>query len=168
MNKFNVSSFFYGLLTGGSLLKIVELLIAWRREQREQRTAKTSREKDRPRFRVDTSIPEPGHPQAPTIIVKIFSLGGLPLTINDGYIEIETIKYPGAIKPYPLAGKDISIFAPIEAIFKIRQGILNNEWPGESSINLICKFSYGENEAFEKKKVYNRSIHNFEDKPDLH
>lgn len=74
-------------ITGGLFLKIVELLIAWAKERREQQSRKTAHQKDRPRFRIDISIVP--HTSASSAVVKILSLGSLPLTIKHGEIFIE-------------------------------------------------------------------------------
>jgi hypothetical protein len=155
-------TFIAGLVTGGLGLRLIDYLIAWARERREQKNSKTAHEKDRPRFRVDPSVDESGHPNRPTVVVKILSLGGLPLTINDGYIAVETPKYPESISPYQLRGKEISPIAPIIAELPTKLFILQSSGLGEAPVKLICKFSYGKNETYEREWIYNKQSRNFE------
>lgn len=153
-----------GAVGGGLLLKFFELLVIWARERREQRSHKTSREKDRPRFRIDATEVEGIHPNRPIMRVEILSLGSLPLTINDGYVKIEPIEYPGAIQPEPLAQREIGPNAPIvierEIALKFLQPMSIRE---RYTVKLICKFSYGGDKPYENEKRYNRETHKFED-----
>ncbi len=83
----NWYSFLSGLLMGGLVFKLVDYLILWAKEKREQRTLNIAKEKDRPRFQVNITIDETGHSELPTVVVKILSLGCLPLTTNQGYVK---------------------------------------------------------------------------------
>lgn len=139
------------------------MLIAWAKERREQRSIRTSHEKDRPRFRVDATEVKGSHPNIPTIHVVIRSLGGLPLTIDDGYVAVEPLQYPGAIQPQSLAGKAISPTAPVVIEFEIMGKFIYPMSITEGhTIKLICKFSYDKNQSYEDEQHYNRKTHKFE------
>src|SRR5689334_3268831 len=103
-----------GIVTGSASLKIIEQSIAFVREHREQQERKLSQEKDRPRFRVDVAITKSIGYAVPTAIVKILSLGSLPLTINQGEIFIEADHYPEHVQPKKLNGREIGPIHPIE------------------------------------------------------
>lgn len=151
-----------GVLSGGLVLRLLDYLIAWSREKREQKAANTAREKDRPRFRVDTTVREGSHPLRPTIIVKILSLGGLPVTVNDGHVAIEASQHPNCANPHQLKGKVISPVAPIEIEFPFKQIILQPGRPEESTVKLVCKFSYDGDQEYTCEQTFNRQTDRFE------
>jgi hypothetical protein len=100
------------------LLAIVGSLIEWVKERRAQKTAKTAHEKDRPRFRIDVTKTKSDH-AIPAFVVKILSLGSLPLTINDGEVSIKTEHYPEGVQTEKLDGREISSVCPIEISFPL-------------------------------------------------
>src|SRR5713101_7970107 len=57
--------FVAAIVGSGMLLKIIDYLLAWAKEKREQRSAKTAYEKDRPRFRIDITIVPTAHSAVP-------------------------------------------------------------------------------------------------------
>ena len=136
-----------GLLSG--LLKIVDYLIVWVNELRGRKAAKVTEEKDRPRFRTDVWVNETTHPMHPTLFVVINSLGALPVTIHDGYVEVDSPDEPEATKTQSLAGKELSPTAPIEIQIPLRFGTLHPQERRETPIKVITKFSYGEVEIYE-------------------
>lgn len=147
---------------GGLIFKLFDTLILWAKEKREQHGLQIAKEKDRPRFRVDVSIDKTGHPELPTIVVKILSLGGLPITINQGYVTINPAQYPSAIQTRELSGKEIGPDAPIEEKFPIKMGILRPISGEKTEIKLVCEFSYGKNERYNDEQRYNRTRDQFE------
>lgn len=154
-----------GLIVGGGGLKVIELLIKWREEKREQRRDKTAHEKDRPRFRVDIAKGKTSHALVPALVVKILSLGGLPLAIDDGEIFIEASHYPDRVQPQQLSGREISPFAPIELEFSLPPKLVNPGGIGKPVIKLKCRFSYTENKerhTFSYEKTYAHAIAWFE------
>jgi hypothetical protein len=159
----NLPSIIGAFFAGGLFVKLFEMLIAWAKERREQRSMKTSHEKDRPRFRVDATKVESTHPNVPTIHVEILSLGGLPLTINEGYVAIEPVNSPGAIKPQSLSGSAISPSAPIKRDFGIAgKFIYPMDIAERHTVKLICKFSYDDGKTYEDEQHYNRQTQKFE------
>ena len=156
-------SIIIGLVAGGSLVKIAELGIAWAKEKREQRSGKTTHEKDRPRFRVDVSIFPKNHATVQTALVKILSLGSLPLTINHGEIFIEASHYPERVEPKKLDGREIGPLSPVEVQFTLPLKLINPWSGGKPTVKLISKFSYGEDdEEYSDEKTYNRDSREFE------
>ena len=149
-------------ITGGMFLKIIELLMAWAKERREQRSRKSAHEKDRPRFRVDVAIVPTDHASVPAAIVEILSLGSLPLTINNGEVFIEASHYPERVQSYNLAGREIGALQPIKLKFPLPQKLVNPQGVGESIIKLICHFFYAKNGEYRNEKTYNRNTQNFE------
>jgi hypothetical protein len=145
------------------ILRLIDYLIALAKERRERKSGKIAQEKDRPRFRVDPTKMEGTHPNVPTIRVEIHSLGGLPLTIKDGYVAIEPVNNPSAIQPESLRGKSISPSAPIVVKFKIAGKYIYPMGITERyTVKLICKFSYEENKPYEDEQHYNRQTQKFE------
>lgn len=158
----NWRSFLYGLLLGGGGIKLIELAIVWARERREQKGSKVSHEKNRPRFRVDVTVDETTHSMRPTLLIKILSLGGLPLTINDGYVEVQSPDESDTQKPQTLAGKEISPSAPIDIQIPIRFRTLHPQERRETPVKLVTKFSHGDNETYENEQHYNEVARKFE------
>ena len=78
------SSFLAGFVSGGLGLRLIDYCIAFARERREQKDRKLSHEKDKPRFRIELAIVPTAHSSVPAAVVKILSLGSLPITINQG------------------------------------------------------------------------------------
>jgi hypothetical protein len=151
------------LVTGGALVKIAEFGIAWAKEKREQRSGKTVHEKDRPRFRIDVAIVPASHGYILAAVVKILSLGGLPLTINHGEAFIEASHYPERIEPKKLDNREISSIAPIELKFTLPLKLINPMSGGKPLVKLVCQFSYGEdNTKYRQEWIYNRSNGEFE------
>jgi hypothetical protein len=147
----------------GLIFKGIDYLLAWAKEIRELKAGKITKEKDRPRFRVDATKMEGTHPNVPTVHVEIHSLGGLPLTIKDGYVAIEPVNNPGTIHPESLRGKSISPSAPIVVEFKVAGKYIYPMGVTERyTIKLICKFSYEENKPYEDEQHYNRQTQKFE------
>ena len=148
---------------GGLVFKLIDYLIAWARERREQKAAKTAHEKDRPRFRVDVAVTKPGHPLRPTVVVRILSLGGLPVTVNQGHVIIESSQYPDCIQPHELHGLVISQIAPIEIEFPFTIDILHSLRGVEFTVKVVCKFSYDGDQEYSCEKAFNRKTDHFED-----
>jgi hypothetical protein len=152
-----------GLASGGMLLRLIDYLIAWRKEKREQRSAKTAHERDRPRFRIDVSIVPTLHTAVPAAIVKILSLGSLPLTINDGEIFIEASHYPERVQPQKLDGREITPVCPIEFKLPLPLKLINPSGIREPVVKIVCNFSYGkDNQRYHNEKTYNRKTREFD------
>ena len=136
-------TFLIGMLTGGSLLRTIDYLIAWRRERREQAAAKIAHEKDRPRFRVDIRKAKGRHASVDSLIVKILSLGSLPLTIDKGEVFIEASHYPERVESKKLDSREISSVQPIELEFSLPLKLVDPPGVREPPlVKLVCKFSY--------------------------
>jgi hypothetical protein len=162
-NSFDWQSAFLGAIGGGFLIKLLELLIAWAKEKREQHSSATSHEKDRPRFRVDVAITPSPHAAVKTAVVKILSLGSLPITINHGEVFIEASHYPERVEPKKLDGREIGPVSPIEFNFSLPEKLINPWSGGKPTVKLICKFSHGKNdEIYSDQKNYNPSNRVFE------
>lgn len=162
-------AFLSGIFTGGLLFKLVDTLILWAREKREQRNLEVSKQKDRPRFRVDVAItsanvlrPSGAPDLLPSVIIKILSLGSLPLTINQGYVAIKSNQYPEEVKPHNLDGKEISSLAPIVIEIHVHMSVLHPKGIDKTPVKLICKFSYGDGETYEDEKTYKEVLNRFE------
>lgn len=149
---------------GGALFgKIIDLLIAWAKERREQKSRQTAHAKDRPRFRIDTAKSQGSHPSAPDLVVTILSLGGLPLTIDEGEVFIEAEHYPERVKTHKLDGREISSMHPIEVRFPLPGKLIDPQGIGEPHVKLVCHFSYGEdNQKYYEDWMYNRHNGEFE------
>jgi hypothetical protein len=152
---------FPAFVGGGIFLKSIELLIAWIKERREQKSAKTTHEKDRPRFRVDITMGP--NITGSYVIAKILSLGSLPLTIKNGEIFIDTSERPERVESYKFDGREIGPFSPIEFNFSFPQKLVSPQSGGKPTVKLICQFSYGDNDdEYRQEKIYNRNIRDFE------
>jgi len=158
---FNWISFALGSITGGSGLKLIDYLILLRKEKREQHSLATSKEKDRPRFRVDVSIVPTSNLAVNEAVVKVLSLGGLPLTIDDGEAFIEASHYPKHVQPQKLHNREISSASPIELKFSLPNKLIHPPDVGEPTVKLVCNFSCGK-DRYHNEKTYNRSLRNFE------
>jgi hypothetical protein len=156
-------NFLLGLVSGGLGIKIIDYLIAWKKERREQQAAKTEHEKDRPRFRVDVTKTETSHAAVPAFIVEIFSLGGLPLTIDDGKVFITSDDQPERVQTEKLGGRVISPSAPIKLKFPLAHKYTNPLSGRKPAIEMVCQFSYGADEPYKKKWVYNHRIAQFDE-----
>lgn len=155
--------FLVGLVTGGLGLRVIDYLILLSRERREQKNSKITQEKDRPRFRIDTSKVPTSHAGVPALVVKILSLGSLPLTINDGNVFIEAQHYPERVEPQKLNNREISPVHPIECRFSLPQKLINPMGIGEPHVKLVCEFSYGkDNGRYKEEKTYNHRSGEFE------
>jgi hypothetical protein len=149
-------SFLTGLITGGLVFKLIDYLIAWQKERREQKGSKTSHEKDRPRFRIDITKVPTDHALVPAAVVKILSLGSLPLTINRGEVLIEASHYPEGVQSYQLRNEEISSIHPIEFQFSLPSKLTHPVGIGEPTVKMVCKFSYGKaGERYEEQRFYN-------------
>jgi len=142
--SFSLRTFLLGALSGGFGLKLIDYTIAWIKERREQRSHKTAHEKDRPRFRIDVVIVPTSHALVPAAIVKILSLGSLPLTINKGEVFIEASHYTERVESYKIGKREISPIHPIEFTFSLPQKLVNPSGIGPPFIKLVCQFSYGD------------------------
>jgi hypothetical protein len=148
-----MGKFILGLLGGGMIFKLLDYLIAWRREKRDQKTIEVAQEKNRPRFRVDVSKGKTTHAVVPALVVKILSLGSLPIAINDGQIFIYTGKHPEGIKHQNLSNTQVSSVAPIVFEIPLPEKDVNHPGVREKSIQLVVKFSYGiQKERYEETK----------------
>lgn len=156
-------SYIGAIVAGGVGFRLINLLIAWIKERREQKSKKTAHEKDRPRFRIDTTKVPSTHAAIPTFHVKILSLGSLPLTIHNGTVTIEADHYPENIKSYQIKGREISSSCPIEFEFSLPSKFINPRGVREPHIKAIYKFSYGDNrDTHEEEKTYNHRSGEFE------
>jgi hypothetical protein len=145
-----------GIAIGGLGLSLINYLIAWAKERREQKNSKTAHEKDRPRFRIDISKMPTGHAAVPAAVVKILSLGSLPLTINDGEVFVEAEHYPERVKSYQLKDREINSICPIEVDFPLPPKLTNPSGIREPRIKLVCQFSYGpDNQKYKEERTYN-------------
>jgi hypothetical protein len=143
-------------ISGGFVFKFIDYCIEWAKEKREQRREQTSHDKDRPRVRVDISKGKGTHSHIPTLIMEILSLGGLPLTINEGEAFITTSQYPERVQSHQLNGGEVSPFAPIKFEFSLPLNFTNPSGVGKPVIKLVCQFSYGkDNEPYRYEKTYN-------------
>ncbi|HTU33561.1 MAG TPA: hypothetical protein VMF66_07135 [Candidatus Acidoferrum sp.] len=169
--------FLSGFVSGGFALRIVDYLIAWikerreqrrekreeRSEQREQRSEETTHEKDKPRFRVDVSIVKGTHTNVPTARVKILSLGSLPITINDGEVFIESNQRPEHVQPQQLKKSEITALAPIVFDFSLPEKLVNPQGVGKPVVKVVCDFSYGKDRSrYHEEKTYNHQTRVFE------
>jgi hypothetical protein len=156
-------AFIAGNVTGGMGLKLIDYLIAWARERREQKSSKTAHEKDRPRFRVDTSKVPTAHAGVPAVRMKILSLGSLPITINEGEVFIEAEHYPERVQSHQLKRREISPACPIEIEFPLPPKITDPSGIREPQIKLVCEFSYdGVEEPYKEERKYNHRSGRFE------
>src|SRR5882724_6598903 len=96
---------------------VIGHLISWVKERKEQKAAKTAHEKDRPRFRVDITKVPTAHAAVPAFVMKILSLGRLPVTINDGEVFVTAEHYPERVDAKKLGGREIGPSAPIKLEF---------------------------------------------------
>jgi len=157
-----MTQFIIGLITGGTLLKIVEFLIAWRKERREHKSAKTAHTKDRPRFRIDITKVPTSHAAVPAFIVKILSLGSLPLTINNGEIFIKAEHYPERVQTEKFNHREISPIAPIEFKFPLPPKITDPQSGGKPKVEMVCQFSYGEDgDRYKEEWIYDHRTAQF-------
>jgi hypothetical protein len=95
----------------------------------------------------------------PDAIVKILSLGCLPLTINDGEIFVEANDCPEHVEPQKLAGREISSTSPIEVKFSLPQKLMNPVGIREPVVKMVCQFSYtydGKHCEYRNEKIYKR------------
>lgn len=106
---------------------------------------RTEQEKDRPRFRVDPSKGETAHSNIPAVVVKILSLGSLPLTIHEGQVFVQTGRYPAGIQHQKLSDTQISTSYPIEVEIPLPEKYVNSPGIREKSIQVVVDFSYGKN-----------------------
>jgi hypothetical protein len=157
----NWFSLLAAFVAGGFVFKLIDYLILWAKERREQRSQETAHEKDRPRFRVDvTTI---SHSSASKAIVEILSLGSLPLTIKHGEIFIEASHYPEREQVHRLDSREIGPFSPIKVELWLPLKLINPLSGQKPVVKMKCKFSYGENdEEYSNEKTYNRSNGKFE------
>jgi hypothetical protein len=149
-------------MSGGFTLKFFDYVIAWVKERREQKSRKTAHEKDRPRFRIDITKVPTNHAAIPAFIVKILSLGSLPLTINKGEVFIKAEHYPENVQTEKLDGCEIGPLCPIELKFPLPPKITNPLSGGKPKVEMICQFSYGEAEPYKQHWIYNHSSGKFE------
>lgn len=163
MTSLDIGIFVAGLIGGGLLLRLIDYFIAWKREKREQHSLAVREQKDRPRFRIDTTIVPTTHATVPAAIVKILSLGSLPLTINQGEVFIEASHYPERVEPQDISGREIGPITPVEAKFSLPQKLINPSGIGEPVIKLVCKFSHsGSREPEHHEAIYNRRQRRFD------
>ena len=148
---------FSGIIGGGSLLKLIDYLIAYQNERREQRrehraerneerasrSEEMAHEKDRPRFEIKVTKGETSHTNVPAVSTKIISLGSLPLTINKGKISIQTRKCPKGVQDKDLSSRDIGPSAPIIEEIRLPEKFVNSEGTAkERFITVVVDFSY--------------------------
>jgi hypothetical protein len=152
-----------GILGGGLLFRLIDYLIAWVRERREQKASKTAHEKNRPRFRVDVTIVPTNHAAVTAAVVKILSLGSLPLTINQGKVFICSSDYPEAVETKKLDGCEIGPLCPIETRFPLPPKFINPIGDRKPEIKIVGDFSCGENQQYRYEKTFNRKTGHFED-----
>ena len=136
------------------LLSLIKQLVAWKREKREQRAAETAKEKDRPRFRVDPTIVPTNHAAVPQVIVKVLSLGSLPLRINQGEAFIEASHYPERVQAQDFSNREIGPVHPIELKFSLPPKLIHPERVGEVTVKLICQFSYADGKGYRSEHQY--------------
>jgi hypothetical protein len=154
--------FLSGLVSGGLLLRIIDYLVAWKKERREQRSAQLAHEKDRPRFRIDISKVPTSHSNVPAARVEILSLGSLPLTINEGEVFIETDQRPEHVESRQLNGREISALSPIVFEFPLPEKLVNPHGVGKPVVKVVCDFSYGTDDRYHDEKTYNHQTREFE------
>jgi hypothetical protein len=159
---FDWITFGSGLLTGGLGLKLIDYAILWNREKREQHSHKTSKEKDKPRFDFHVSIVPTQNLAVPEAVVKILSLGGLPLTINDGKVSIYEVHCPERVESQKLHNCEIGPTVPIERKFSLPNKLMNPSGIGEPIVKIVCEFSHSKDGTYRKEKTYNRATRNFE------
>lgn len=153
------------LLLGGGGLRVIDLLIAWVRERREQKRDASAHEKDRPRFRIDVTVLENPSPMRKTIRVKVISLGSLPVTVNYGDVTVYSSQYPEPVISQQFSRKEVTPAYPIEIEFSMKHGVLHPSGVGDFEVKLICKFSYGEDgQSQAEEQFYNRQTRQFENR----
>jgi hypothetical protein len=148
-------AFVYGTITGGGLLQLVKLFIDWRKEKREQQSQKTSKEKDRPRFRVDVKVVRGTNYNVPIAEVSIRNLGGVPLKISEGEIWLEASHYTSRLESKSLTGREISNLHPIPIEFSLPIKITSPTGEHPPTVKIICQFSFGVQQEFRDVKIYN-------------
>jgi hypothetical protein len=156
------SSFLAGFVSGGLGLRLIDYCIAFARERREQKDRKLSHEKDKPRFRIDVAIVPTAHSSVPAAVVKILSLGSLPITINQGEVFIEATHYPEHVQSTKLDGREIGPIYPIEVKFPLPDKLMNPSGVGEPVVKIVCEFSYDKGQPYKETKTYNRRNRTFE------
>jgi hypothetical protein len=157
------TNYLLGFVSGGVGIKIIDYLIAWAKERREQKAAKITHEKDRPRFRVDVTKTETSHAAVPAFVVEIFSLGSLPVTIDDGEVFITSDDHPERVQTEKLSGRVISPSAPIKIKFPVPQKYTSPLSGRKPAMEMVCKFSYGADEPYKKKWIYNHRAAQFDE-----
>jgi hypothetical protein len=152
------------MLAGGSLDRLLSWGIMWIKEKREQRSAKTSHEKDRPRFRIDVTKTKTDHADVPAFVVEILSLGSLPLTINYGEAFVTAEHYPERVQTEKFDNREIGPVHPIKVKFALPPKVTNPLGGGKPLVKLVCHFSYGENnQEYAQEWKYNQMSGKFEE-----
>jgi hypothetical protein len=165
--------FLSGFASGGFALRIVDYVIAWikerreqrrekreeRNEQREQRSEEATHEKDKPRFRIDVTVVKGTHAHIPAARVEILSLGCLPLTINDGEVFIESDQHPEQVQTEQLKGRKISSNAPIVFEFPLPEKLVNPQGVGKPVVQVVSNFSYDEDGKRRRYRNVHRYVH---------
>jgi hypothetical protein len=158
---------------GGLVLTLIDYLIAWgnerreqrrelreqRSEERERRSEETAHEKERPRFRVDVTVVEGTHTDVPAARVEIRSLGGLPLTIDDGKVFIHSKQHPEHVETEQLKGRKIGPNAPIEVKFPLPEKLVNPHGVGKPDVQVVSDFSYDEGGKRRRYRHVQKYIH---------
>jgi hypothetical protein len=151
----------------GLLLKLIDYVIKLleRREKAIREAERRSHEPERPRIRVDVAIAETSHPTRKTILVKILSLGSLPVTVNYGDVTVTSSQYPEPVIHEQFSRKEITTLHPIEIELPTKHGILHPDGVGTPEIKLVCKFSYGEDQqSYTEEQYYNQRTRKFENR----
>jgi hypothetical protein len=103
-----------------------------------------AQEKDRPCFRVDVSKGQTALFNVPGVVVKIHSLGSLPLDIYDGQVFIKTGLHPEGVQHQTFSNTPISELRPIEWVLLLPEKYVNVPGGGRAkSIWVVVEFSYG-------------------------
>lgn len=151
--------FLSGFVGGGALLRVIDYLIAWRNERREQHREQTAHEKDMPRFRVEIAVVKGTHAHIPTARVEILSLGSLPITINDGEVFIESNQRPEHVQTEQLKGRKIAPNAPIVVEFPLPEKLVNPQGVGKPVVQVVSDFSYDEDGKCQRYYNVQKYIH---------
>jgi hypothetical protein len=117
---------------------------------------KKAQEKDRPCFRVDVSKGQTALFNVPGVVVKIHSLGSLPLEMYDGQVFIKTGLHPEGVQHQTFPpDTHISALHPIERMIPLPGKYVNSQESSRAkSIQVVVDFYYGK-----KKEHYHVELH---------
>jgi hypothetical protein len=142
---------------GAAAMRLVELAIAWIKEKREQRAHKILMDQAATAIDSDVVTDMETVAQGKTALVKIVSLGSLPVTIKDGNIRVESSQYEKPVESVSLAGRKISNSAPITKSIFVKNGILYPQGISAPDIKLIVELACKSGESYSQTYYYDRT-----------